>query len=101
MAARRASVSRKTLETEVEVELALDGSGTVEVASGIGFFDHMLGALARHARFDLKLRCAGDLEVDDHHTVEDCALAFGQALDRALGERRGIARFGAAFAPLD
>ncbi|HEX5796284.1 MAG TPA: imidazoleglycerol-phosphate dehydratase, partial [Geminicoccaceae bacterium] len=101
MAARRASVSRKTLETEVAVELALDGSGTVEVASGIGFFDHMLGALARHARFDLKLRCAGDLEVDDHHTVEDCALAFGQALDRALGERRGIARFGAAFAPLD
>ena len=101
MSTRRAAVSRKTLETAVEVELTLDGAGRAEVASGIGFFDHMLGALTKHARFDLHLKCQGDLEIDDHHTVEDCALALGQALDRALGERRGIARFGSAFAPLD
>ncbi|MGH6898003.1 MAG: imidazoleglycerol-phosphate dehydratase HisB [Geminicoccaceae bacterium] len=101
MRARRAAVSRKTLETAVEVELTLDGTGRAEVATGIGFFDHMLGALVRHARFDLTLKCQGDLEVDDHHTVEDCALALGQALDQALGERRGIARFGSAYAPLD
>ena len=101
MSARRAAVSRKTLETAIEVELALDGAGRAEVASGIGFLDHMLGALARHARFDLSLKCRGDLEVDDHHTVEDCGLALGQALDQALGERRGIARFGSAYAPLD
>ena len=100
MSARQAAVSRKTLETAVEVELALDGAGRAEV-TGIGFLDHMLGALARHARFDLTLRCQGDLEIDDHHTVEDCALTLGQALDQALGERRGIARFGSAYAPLD
>jgi imidazoleglycerol-phosphate dehydratase len=101
MSARRATVSRKTLETAIVVELSLDGSGRAEVATGIGFFDHMLGALAKHARFDLTLKCQGDLEVDDHHTVEDCGLALGQALDQALGERRGIARFGSAHAPLD
>jgi imidazoleglycerol-phosphate dehydratase len=101
MGERRAAVSRKTLETAVEVELILDGTGRAEVATGIGFFDHMLGALAKHARFDLTLKCRGDLEVDDHHTVEDCGLALGQSLDQALGERRGIARFGSAYAPLD
>ena len=101
MSARRARVTRKTLETALEVELSLDGAGQAEVATGIGFLDHMLGALAKHARFDLTLRCRGDLEIDDHHTVEDCALALGQALDQALGERRGIARFGSAYAPLD
>jgi imidazoleglycerol-phosphate dehydratase len=101
MSARRAAVSRKTLETAIEVELCLDGAGQAEIATGIGFLDHMLGALARHALFDLTLRCRGDLEIDDHHTVEDCALALGQALDQALGERRGIARFGSAYAPLD
>src|ERR671910_2363194 len=101
MSARQASVSRKTLETAITLELVLDGSGQSEVTTGIGFFDHMLAALAKHARFDLKLRCAGDLEVDDHHTVEDCALSLGQALDQALGERRGIARFRSAYAPLD
>jgi imidazoleglycerol-phosphate dehydratase len=101
MSARTASVTRETLETRVAVELVLDGSGRSEVSSGIGFLDHMLGALARHARFDLQLSCTGDLVVDDHHTAEDCALALGQALDQALGERRGIARFGSAFAPLD
>jgi imidazoleglycerol-phosphate dehydratase len=101
MGARRAAVSRKTLETAIEVELALDGTGRAEVATGIGFLDHMLGALAKHARFDLSLKCQGDLEIDDHHTVEDCALALGQALDQALGQRRGVARFGSAHAPLD
>ena len=101
MSVRRAAVSRKTLETAIELELVLDGIGRAEVATGIGFLDHMLGAIARHARFDLRLKCQGDLEVDDHHTVEDCALALGQALDQALAERRGIARFGSAYAPLD
>jgi imidazoleglycerol-phosphate dehydratase len=101
MSARQAAVSRKTLETAITLDLVLDGSGRAEVATGIGFFDHMLCALARHGRFDLTLKCEGDLDVDDHHTVEDCALALGQALDQALGERRGIARFGSAFAPLD
>ncbi len=101
MSPRQAAISRETLETKITLELTLDGSGRAEVATGIGFFDHMLTALAKHARFDLVLKCAGDLGVDDHHTVEDCALAIGQALDRALGERRGIARFGSAFAPLD
>ena len=101
MTARKAEISRETLETRIELELDIDGSGQAKVATGIGFLDHMLTALARHARFDLTLRCQGDLEVDDHHTVEDCALALGQALDQALGERRGIARFGSAYAPLD
>ena len=101
MSPRQASIARETLETRIAIELALDGSGQSEVSSGISFLDHMLGALAKHARFDLKLSCTGDLQVDDHHTVEDCALALGQALDQALGARRGIARFGSAFAPLD
>jgi imidazoleglycerol-phosphate dehydratase len=100
-ATRRAEVSRKTAETAITVALDLDGEGRAEIESGIGFLDHMLTALARHARFDLRLSCQGDLEIDDHHTAEDCALALGQALDRALGERRGIARFGSAYAPLD
>ena len=98
---RRAEVGRTTGETEVKVTLDLDGEGRAEVESGIGFLDHMLTSLAKHARFDLRLSCQGDLEIDDHHTVEDCALALGQALDQALGERRGIARFGSAHAPLD
>ena len=99
--ARRAEVSRRTCETTVTVALDLDGEGRAEIKSGIGFLDHMLTSLAKHARFDLRLTCQGDLEIDDHHTVEDCALALGQALDRTLGERRGIARFGSAYAPLD
>lgn len=98
---RRASIHRRTGETDVRVELVLDGSGRAEIASGLGFLDHMLHALARHGRFDLRLSCKGDLHVDDHHTVEDCALALGQALDAALGNRAGIARFGGAYAPLD
>lgn len=98
---RTATVSRRTRETAVELTLTLDGSGTTTIATGIGFYDHLLTALAFHARLDLSLRCDGDLPVDDHHTVEDCALALGQAIDAALGDRAGIRRFGSAYAPLD
>ena len=91
---RTAAVARTTRETTVRVTLALDGSGAAEVKTGVGFLDHLLETLARHARLDLMLMCEGDLRVDDHHTAEDCALALGEALDGALGERRGISRFG-------
>jgi imidazoleglycerol-phosphate dehydratase len=101
MSGRRASITRKTLETSIALELTLDGEGRAEVRTGLGFLDHMLVALAKHARFDLSLTCEGDLHIDDHHSAEDSALALGQALDKALGERRGIARFGFAYAPLD
>jgi imidazoleglycerol phosphate dehydratase HisB len=100
-AARTARLTRTTKETEVTVSLDLDGTGTISVNTGIGFLDHMLTALAFHARVDLELSCRGDLEVDDHHTAEDCALALGAALEQALGDRAGIARFGYAYAPLD
>lgn len=98
---RTASIQRRTNETDIALTLTLDGSGEARVATGLGFLDHMLVALARHARLDLTLSCKGDLEVDDHHTAEDVALAFGQAIDQALGERRGLRRFGSAYAPLD
>jgi imidazoleglycerol-phosphate dehydratase len=101
MSERTAQITRETLETRIELELVLDGTGTVDIETGIGFLDHLLTSLARHARFDLRLRCTGDLHVDDHHSVEDCGIALGQAIDRALGERRGITRFGHAYAPLD
>ena len=101
MSARHAEIMRRTNETAIEVSLALDGAGRGEVETGLAFLDHMIATLARHARFDLTLACQGDLEVDDHHTSEDCALALGAAVDQALGERRGIARFGHAYAPLD
>jgi imidazoleglycerol phosphate dehydratase HisB len=101
MTQREARVERKTTETEIELTLRLDGTGAADVSTGIGMLDHLLSTLARHAGFDLKLRCTGDLHVDDHHSAEDCALALGQAIDEALGERRGIARFGSAHAPLD
>lgn len=101
MDARRARVERRTAETAVLVDLLLDGKGRTEVRTGVGFLDHLLTALARHARFDLTLRCDGDLHVDDHHTAEDAALALGAAVNQALGERRGIARFGWALVPLD
>jgi imidazoleglycerol-phosphate dehydratase len=90
-----------TRETTVNVTLTLEGTGQAEVTTGIGFLDHLIETLARHAAFDVTLACKGDLRVDDHHTAEDCALAVGEALDRALGERRGVTRFGSAFAPLD
>ena len=98
---RTATVHRATRETDVRCTLDLDGTGAADVATGIGFLDHMLTALARHARFDLHLRCAGDLQIDDHHTAEDCALVLGDALKRAMGDRRGVQRFGSAYAPLD
>jgi imidazoleglycerol phosphate dehydratase HisB len=98
---RRGEVTRKTSETAITLALTLEGEGHAEITTGIGFLDHMLTSLARHARFDVTLTCEGDLQIDDHHTAEDCALALGQALDRVLGERRGIARFGYAYAPLD
>jgi imidazoleglycerol phosphate dehydratase HisB len=101
MSERTTSLDRVTRETAIRGTLHLDGSGQVEIATGIGFLDHLLTAFARHARIDLRLRCDGDLHVDDHHTAEDCALALGAAIDRTLGERRGIARFGYAYAPLD
>ena len=98
---RTAEVTRQTRETSIRVALDLDGTGKATLNTGIGFLDHLLDALARHARFDLSLSCEGDLHVDDHHSAEDSALALGEALDRALGERRGVARFGWALAPLD
>ncbi len=101
MTTRKAVATRKTKETEITVSLDLDGDGAAEVTTGIGFLDHLLTTLAKHARFDLTLSCKGDLHIDDHHTAEDCALALGTALDEALGERVGITRFGSAYAPLD
>jgi len=101
MTVRHATVARTTRETSLTATLNLDGAGDARVSTGLGFLDHMLTALARHAGFDLALEGTGDLHVDDHHTAEDAALVLGQALDRALGERRGIARFGWALAPLD
>lgn len=98
---RSAELTRKTGETEVGVEIRLDGGGVADVDSGLGFLDHMLTALAKHSGIDLRLRATGDLEVDDHHTMEDCAIVLGRALDQALGDRCGIARFGSAYAPLD
>jgi imidazoleglycerol-phosphate dehydratase len=99
--ARQARVERKTRETDIRLVLDLDGSGHAKVATGIGFFDHMLTALAKHGHFDLEVRCKGDLHVDAHHSVEDVGIAFGQALREALGDKRGIVRFGHAYVPLD
>ncbi len=101
MSGRTVTIDRQTKETTIRGRLALDGERQISVATGIGFLDHMLSSLAFHAGWDLDLECSGDLEVDDHHTAEDCALALGEALDRALGDRAGIARFGWAYAPLD
>ncbi len=98
---RLATLRRTTGETDVSVTLNLDGTGRADVSTGLAFYDHMLGALAKHARFDLKLTCKGDLQVDDHHTVEDCAITLGEALLAAVGDRRGLRRFGSAYAPLD
>lgn len=97
----RFSVERRTSETTVRVDLEIRGSRQVEVATGIGFLDHLLSALAFHAGWNLRLSCDGDLQIDDHHTAEDCALALGEALDSLLGDRGGIRRFGSAHAPLD
>ncbi|HEX6313801.1 MAG TPA: imidazoleglycerol-phosphate dehydratase HisB [Gemmatimonadaceae bacterium] len=98
---RRASVHRRTSETDVRLEVDLDGSGVASVHTGIGFLDHLLTTLACHAQFNLTASCEGDLHVDDHHTTEDVALALGQSVDNALGDRRGVVRFGHGMAPLD
>ncbi len=98
---REATVERRTKETEVRIELRLDGSGRAEADTGLPFFDHMLEQLGTHAGFDLRVEAKGDLEVDGHHTVEDVGIALGQALARALGEKRGIRRFASIVVPLD
>jgi imidazoleglycerol-phosphate dehydratase len=101
MKPRTAAKSRKTRETDIKVSLNLDGRGQCQVGTGIPFFDHMLAQLAKHGHFDLEIDAKGDIEIDGHHTVEDVGLVLGQALRDALGERRGIARFGHAYVPLD
>jgi imidazoleglycerol-phosphate dehydratase len=98
---RQASVERKTKETGIEVSLNLDGTGQYDVTTGIGFLDHMLEQLSRHSLIDLHVRAKGDLHIDFHHTTEDTGIAIGQAVDQALGDRRGIVRFGAAVVPMD
>jgi imidazoleglycerol phosphate dehydratase HisB len=98
---RTATVQRLTRETRITATLCLDGTGQADILTGLGFLDHMLTALTTHGRFDLTLRTEGDLHIDDHHTVEDTALTLGQALREALGDRRGVQRFGHAYAPLD
>jgi imidazoleglycerol-phosphate dehydratase len=98
---RTASVTRVTSETDIALTLDLDGTGQAEVATGIGFLDHMLTALARHGLFDLKVRAKGDLHIDFHHTTEDVGIVLGTAFARALGEKRGIRRFGHALVPMD
>jgi imidazoleglycerol-phosphate dehydratase len=101
MPARKAVVERKTRETDIRLALDLDGEGRSKISTGIGFLDHMLTSFATHGRFDLKVRAKGDLHVDAHHTVEDVGIALGQALLRALGDKKGIVRFGHAYCPLD
>jgi imidazoleglycerol-phosphate dehydratase len=99
--ARTATVTRKTGETDIEVTLDLDGAGRASIATGVGFLDHMLHALARHARFDLTVQATGDLEIDEHHTVEDVGIVLGRALAEALGDRRDLTRMGHAIVPMD
>jgi len=98
---RRAEIARETSETRIRLHLDLDGTGRAEVATGIGFLDHMLTALARHSMTDLTVRAEGDLHIDFHHTVEDVGIVLGQAIRRALGDRRGIRRYGQALVPMD
>jgi imidazoleglycerol-phosphate dehydratase len=98
---RRAVVERSTKESSVKVSLSIDGTGSIDVDTGVPFFDHMISQLGKHAGFDLKIETKGDVEVDSHHTVEDTSLAFGQALREALGDKAGIRRFGDAVVPLD
>ena len=98
---RNATITRKTAETEITVEIAIDGSGHYDNQTGVGFFDHMLDQLARHSLIDMTVRCTGDLHIDDHHTVEDVGIALGQALSHAIGDKRGIRRYGACLLPMD
>ncbi len=98
---RNAEILRKTAETDIKLTLVLDGTGKADIKSGCGFLDHMLTLFAKHARMDLTVRCAGDTQVDDHHTVEDIGIALGMALAQALGEKRGIRRYGDTILPMD
>jgi imidazoleglycerol-phosphate dehydratase len=99
MLSRTAKIHRKTSETDIRLTLDVDGKGKADVRTGVGFFDHMLTAFARHSICDLKLRCKGDLHIDAHHTVEDCGIALGQAFVQALGDKRGVRRYGSGFDP--
>ncbi len=99
--ARHVRVTRSTRETDITIELGLDGTGLVDIGTGIGFYDHLLGSLAHHGLFDLEVRAKGDLDVDEHHTVEDVALVLGAAFSEALGDRAGIRRFGDSTVPMD
>ncbi len=98
---RSATVTRKTAETDISATIALDGTGSYDNRTGVGFFDHMLDQLARHALIDMTVTCTGDLHIDDHHTVEDVGIGLGQALAQALGDKRGIRRYGACLLPMD
>ncbi|MBP2452568.1 imidazoleglycerol-phosphate dehydratase HisB [Mycolicibacterium lutetiense] len=98
---RRAKVERKTRESDIVVEIDLDGTGVVDIDTGVPFFDHMLTALGTHASFDLTVHAKGDIEIEGHHTIEDTAIVLGQALGQALGDKKGIRRFGDAFIPMD
>ena len=98
---RRATIKRKTAETDIELELNLDGTGKTEIETGVGFFDHMLTLLGRHSLIDLSIKARGDLHVDQHHTVEDTGICLGKALAEALGDKRGIARYGSVTLPME
>lgn len=98
---RTATITRKTAETDITVQIDLDGTGRYDNQTGVGFFDHMLDQLSRHALIDMTIRATGDLHIDDHHTVEDVGIALGQALTQALGDKRGIRRYGACHLPMD
>ncbi len=98
---RKATLTRKTAETDISVEIDLDGTGAYDVDTGVGFFDHMLDQLARHALIDMKVRATGDQHIDDHHTVEDVGIALGKALAEAVGDKRGIRRYGSCLLPMD
>ena len=98
---RTAQISRTTKETDIQVEINLDGTGQTDIQTGVAFFDHMLDAFGRHGLFDLNVRCKGDIEVDAHHTVEDCGILLGQAIAQALGDKRGITRYASLALPMD
>lgn len=101
MSERIAALTRKTKETDISVSINLDGTGKSQVNTGVGFFDHMLSGFSKHGFFDLKMQCDGDLEVDCHHTIEDCGIVLGNAVREALGDKKGIRRFGSAILPMD
>ncbi len=98
---RTAEINRKTAETDISLKLNIDGSGKSEIDTGCGFLNHMLTLFAKHARFDIELKCIGDTDVDDHHTVEDIGIALGEAFSKALGEKKGIVRYGSIILPMD